>query len=254
MPWLISNIKLNKLEWFSLVDKGASGDKNNRAKIVLWKRFEKQEPNTMTLDEILARLSEEEKAVILQALQTAGGPVAQPMPQPVVAAAPPPPPAEPKPGEPEELKKAKKDLELEKAKSDEAKGELVELQKQVTDLKEASRTLHFEKKAKELEYLPMPQTKLVSLLKKADDIGGEEGKELVDMLIRVNKASKVSPILEEYGTSQEDGIVTPLQKQHNLVKELQKANPKLSLEQAKVQVWKAYPELYQQIQNEENGQ
>lgn len=219
----------------------------------------------MTLDEILAKLSEEEKAVVLAALAAAKGPVAAPVVSsdavPVVSAE-----------ETEEerkkkeleasasglakrlVEKAQKEIEIEKAKADEAKGELVKLQKQVNELKEANRMVAFEKKAKELEYLPMAQVDIAKVLKKADDMGGKEGEALVKMLTNLNKASKASPILQEYGTSHEDGIVTPLQKQNNLVKEIQKANPKLSLEQAKIAVWKANPELYQQIQNEENGQ
>lgn len=95
MPTLLTNLRFDKVELVSVVDKGASGDDENRPRIVLFKRRKPTKPKpydvsrvakeqTMpagtplpegsqaTLDAILGKLSDEEKAFIELLLAGAG--------------------------------------------------------------------------------------------------------------------------------------------------------------------------------------
>jgi hypothetical protein len=274
MTLLITKIKLNKLEWFSTVDKGASGDDKHRARIVLWKRdapswrdrlkdffrasitpIEKQtteEAPKMTLEEILAKLPEEERNVILAALQAAKAPAAQPAPMQAAEGN----PEEPKP---EEMAKALKDLPeavrvvVEKAmKEGQAAGEeKAELEKRLADLEDRARLVEFTKRAETLEFLPMTTVDLAKMLKDVDDaLDADRSKAFGEMLVKIEKAMAESEIFIAVGSDQTGGTETALEKRDKLVAELRKENPRLKVQQARTRVYRAHPELYAEIQKE----
>lgn len=280
MSWLVTNIKLNKVEWFSVVDKGASGDKKNRAKIVLWKRqkpsikdrlrsifskgtepkqIKKQESTTMTLEEILAALPEDQKAVILAALEAAAKQTPAPMP---VAAQ----DDEKKEEElqkrlaeaieklPEELRvtlEKRLDAEDEVKKTEKEKLELI---KRVEELEETQRMIELKKRAEDLGFLPMSTLDLAKTLGAADrSMDDDQRKAFNEMLIKINKAMKDSPVFKEYGHNGESPEETPIQKRDKLVIELQKNDSSLKTMQARKMVYKQNPELYEAIQAEERA-
>lgn len=279
MTWLVSNIKLNKLEWFSVVDKGASGNKKHPTKIVLWKRAQpsisdriksilqkmgkpidvkKQEPAMPTLEEILAKLTPEEQKIIMDALAA----TATSAPKPVVSVEP-----EPEP-KPEELQKRLKDeiekledgsflrVQLEKQLSDIEKfsKENFDLQKRLEDLEERSRMIAMEKRVEDLSFLPIAKLDLAKTLISVQKAMSEDQYKVFDeMLAKINKAMKDSPIFTEYGTSQTNGEETAIQKRDKLVLELRKKNPTLKERQARLHVYRANPGLSAEIQAEENA-
>lgn len=244
MSWLITNIKLNKLEWFSTVDKGASGDETNRAKIVLWKRdksqeIKKEESNKMTLEELLPTLPEEAQQVIMAAIEAAKTPVEPaPMPEP-----------EPLPEE------AQKQIEAAEGEKKEMEAEKMQLAKRVKELEDKQKLIELQKRAEnDFGNVPMSAIELAKVLKEADE-GMSEGsqKALTEMLGRVHKGMEESPILKQYGSDNEGGVETAIEKKNRLVKEAMEKDSKLTSTKAEHEIFKRNKGLYAEVQAEEKG-
>jgi hypothetical protein len=258
MALLIRNIKLNKIEWASVVDRGASGDANNRPRIVLWKREEKglarriadalgirkQKPANVPCDKAEAtmdptlelaldqlKLNDEQKQAVLKMLEAAKGAPAEPRkPEetPIIEGAAPMAP---------ELKKR---FEEETAKR-------VELEKKNQELADKIANIEFEKKASELSYLPEKTATIAQILKRASDHGD---KDLPVLLEKVNKAMQESPAFREYGTAAVDGDDAGT-KLENLAKKFREADPKMTRAAALVKAAKENPELYAEARKAE---
>ena len=252
MALLIRNIRLNKIEWASVVDRGASGDANNRPRIVLWKREDKslarriadalgikkqtkpaqkvpcakaEAPMDPTLELALdqLKLNDEQKQAVLKMLEAAKGQ-----------------PAEKKPEEPPKMEGGAPMSPDLKKRFDEESAKRVELEKKNKELADKISTIEFEKKAAELSYLPEKTQVIAQILKRADERGD---KELPAVLEKVNKAMKESPIFREYGTASTDGDDANT-KLANLAKKHREADPKLTQAAAIVKAAKENPEIY----------
>jgi len=258
MTWVVSDIKLKKFEWFSTVDKGASGNEKHRTKIVLWKRAaQPTEIQKMTLEEILAKMPEEEKSAILAAIAAAKGPVTPvapvapvdpmmpPVPVPVVAADP------TGPADPEKTDVAKvEDKEIEKRFKN-LEAEKIELAKRVNTLTEEATTIRLEKRAKEFDFLPIEKLELVKVLgsveKSLDD--GQQ-KTFNEMLVRINKAMKASPLFDQHGADGDGKVETAIEKRDKAVAELIKTEPKHTLHTARKEIYKRDTALYDEVNAE----
>lgn len=267
-PILIRDIELNKLEWFSTVDRGAAGDDKHRPTIVLWKRkkslfdrlgFNKNKRaqlvkgDAMTLEEILAQLPEEQRTVIVQALQDASKPA-----EPAAAAAQPAPAPVPPP---EQTPIAKRDdvpddVKLELAKrEDEAKradAARIELAKRVEKLEDDRLTLELQKRVeKDMTFIPGKTDELVSLIKSVRKTDEDAAKKLEERLVVLSKAMKQSPLLSAMGTGavdiEGDNPKIELEKR---ARELVKSDPSMTLAKAKMRELELDPDLYRQIQAE----
>jgi hypothetical protein len=191
-------------------------------------------------------LPEDQRNVILQALEAAKTVPAQPAP--VQAQAPAPGEEEKKPEElakrddvPEDVK-----VELEKQAKEKA-----ELEKRIKAMEERNETIELTKRAESLSFLPMATpdiTKMLRLHKRASD--EKEFGEFVTMLEKIHKAMKEAPIFKEYGSSGSDGEETAIEKQERLILEKRKADPKLSRNQALRAVMRETPELFAEVDAE----
>jgi len=247
-PILVTDIKLNKLEWFSTVDRGASGDDAHRPRIVLWKRaqLKKQETPMPTLEEILAKLSDEEKAIVMEALKAASAPPAPVAPVVPVA----PVPLAQRADLPEEVR-------TELAKRDE---EMIELRKQgeadrksIDALKDANERIEIAKRVGEtMPLVPGEAAGLVDLIKRVTDADAGAGKAFEAQLVTLSKAMQDSPLLKAMGTAAVD--VNDASASVELTKrseELRKSKPELSNGSARMQVIADKPELYARVLKEE---
>jgi hypothetical protein len=270
-PLLITDIELNKASWFSLVDRGASGDAEHRPEIVLWKRAEKssvlarlvkafanlrkQEP-TMTLEEVLAKLTPDEQSVILAALQEKAAPAPAPAPAPVAPA----PNPEPKPEDmakrddvPEDVKiaMAKRDKEIE-----DAKAEQVALQKRVAKMEDDALTVSIQKRLdSDMAFVPGDKAELLGLIKRSRaKLDDKDAEQLEALLVKVSTALKTSPLLKRMGVSDAiDGPEATVQIEKR-AEELRKADPKLSKEAARVRAMEDDPDAYAAALAEQRGQ
>jgi len=260
MRMLITNIKLNKLEWLSLVDKGASGDAKHRPAIMLWKRdksmpikerikaiFTKQETGPapepkepeMTLEEILAKLPDDESRNALLALLESLKPKADPAPTepaPIAAEA-----------KPEEMAKRMQD-EV-RAVFEKAQAEKVELEKRIKEIEDRAEMVELTKRAEGLSFLPMGTVDIAKTLKDVkSSVDSKRYETFVAMLEKINKGMQESPIFKQYGSDANGGEETPLEKRDKAVAELQKVDPNLSVFQARARVYKQDPKLYAELQ------
>lgn len=268
MPIRMTDIVLDSMEVLSLVDKGASGDEENRPSIVLFKRkqkpsfveklkqlikgspepidkagqsvdLEKAEP--MKLQELVTAidelgLSDEQKSGVLALLEAfKAGPAEEPKPEdpkpPVEKAE-----EEPAPPKPEEEEQQMSKREKEKEQ------EIVELQKRIAKMEEDAERIDLEKRADQLAYLPMSKEETVALIKRNKD-----DEAFMAVLEKLNKASKDSPLLKQHGSKGAEAE-TPLEKREKLIKKemdlLRKEGKKSTYEIAFTNVCKANPDLY----------
>lgn len=246
-PILITDIQLNKLEWFSTVDRGASGDNDHRPRIVLWKRaqLKKQEPKMpMTLEEALATIKDEEvKAAIMEAIKAAA---AQPAPAPAPAAPAAPVPLAQRDDLPEDVRAELKKREDEEKRKEE---ERIALQKRIADLEDKTQRVEIAKRVRDtMPMLPGEESELVDIIKRVCDTDAEAGKKLEERLVTLSKAMQESPLLKAMGTSatdvNDDSPEIELQKR---AEELRKVKPEMSIQGARMQILSETPELYQRI-------
>jgi hypothetical protein len=262
MALLIRNIRLNKIEWASVVDKGASGDAENRPRIVLWKRedkslakriaaalgFKKQtkpadempcikaeapmDPTLeLTLDQL--KLNDDQKAAVLKMLEAAkGGPTTPDKPKgealaPEAGAAP----------IPEGLKK----------RLDDADAKTIALEKSNKELADKLAMVEFAKQANALSFLPEKTETITQILKRASERGD---KDLPILLEKLNKAMKESPVFKEYGngSSDDEGAHGKLE---TIAKKYREADPKITHAAALVKAAKDNPDLYAEARKAE---
>lgn len=253
MPFVIKSMKLNKAELLSVVDKGASGDDENRPSIVLFKRkkdtMPKQEELPLAkmegLSSIVAAidelgLSDEQKAGVLKLLESVKAPAAA-EPAPEAPAAPP----EEMSEEAAEKMAGEEDEEMNKRH----KEEVATLQKRVRELEDAAQMVKLEKRAGELKFLPLEKSKVISLLKRVGDDA-----DVQEMLTKLAKASEESPILRAAGVVSRDSdggeAVKTLEKR---VKSMLDADPTMKREDAKSAVLANDNKLYKEYLAEMRG-
>lgn len=234
MPFL-RNIRLHEV---SFVDKGASGDEKNRPGVLFWKRLVKpftrrpvrKEQNMPTLEQCLAKLTDEEKAVVMQAIEQAAAKK-----------------DEPKEGD-DVMKRADVPEDVRKQLSEQA----TELAKMRAERKRDT----FIAKAKALPYLPGSTDEVATMIEKAaDSMKPEDFKKYEEHLAKMNAAAKVSKALEEKGSGGSEGG-GPQDKFDALVtEEVKKSDGKLTRQQAvrKVANTPEGRELYAEIQEARRG-
>jgi hypothetical protein len=258
MPFVIKRIKLNRAALLSVVDKGASGDEDNRPSIVLFKRKkeaampeEKAEPvekaeglaaKIGAIDEM--GFNDEQKAFVLGLME-------QTMKAPADEAAPATEPAEKQEEEPAEEEPKPEDEEMQKRH----KAETIELQKRIDKLeaesgklKDEAETVRLNKRADELKFLPMKQEETVALLKRIGD-----DKAAHAMLDKLAKASEESPLLQAAGAVVQDSEGTVMATVNKRVKAVQDAKGNISAEKAKSEVFRADPKLYNEYLAEQRN-
>lgn len=270
MPLLITKMTLDTAKLLSLVDAGASGDEDTRPEIVLFKRRQK----TMDLNEdqrievakimkqvalakmgvsaVVAALDEmglkpEQRDGVLKLMEAMMGAPDAEQEQKAEPEAPAEEPAEKMdPAKEEDMAKRAEDkraeaiAKLEKRHADEK----AELNKRVKTLEEAAEQVTLEKRAAELEFLPLSKSETVDLLKR---IGDHEAGQA--MLTRLAKMCKESPILQVAGVegSNESSAQVTLNKR---IKTMRDADPSISNAKAKAAIFKADPELFAAVKAE----
>jgi hypothetical protein len=263
MPIRIKKMRLDKMEFLSLVDKGASGDPDNRPAIVLFKRKakatkmiealtkifkgNKKLEKAMGLQQVVGAIDElglndEQKAGVLKLLEAFASPAKEPdkaEPAPVPKADEPnpdDPPIPPNPEEDEEMRKRaaeKKELEIELKKRDD----------RIAKLEDEALTLKLQKRADELGFLPgYSRDETIELLKKA------QGDPKFDaMLTKLVDASKDSPLFRAAGAVVHEDENSPEMVVRKRVKAIQDKEPEVNPAVARERVLKADNELYKAI-------
>jgi hypothetical protein len=274
---LIKHIDLDSAEWFSTVDRGASGDDKpeHRPKIVLWKRQETQmdleelikslqlkKAMTPKLLEVLQKLSPEEQSVVLSALEDAkGAPAAPPAapettPAPVPGAPPPGPTAEELakradiPDDVRELLRKRAEAESRERE------ERIELQKRVDRIENEKLSLEIAKRVeKDMPHLPGKTDEWVDMLKaiRKGVVTSEQAADFESRLVAMSKAMQQSPMLRVIGTSQEPQAGAATSEIERLAKAYLEKSPDLTLAQAKVEIIKRQPGLYKAARAEEEA-
>lgn len=268
---LITKIDLNKLEWFSTVDKGASGDDKpeHRPRIVLWKRS--QEHTTMTvadlikahkkdtetvekikqldlakamtpkLLEILGKLKPEEQAAVLQAIE-GGSPAPKQEPEPASA--------------PEMSDEAKKQFEMQQRELTKRDKDIAELRKRIDEQNDAMVTVELKKRLEsggDMAFLPVDGDDLIEMIKSArkGQLSSEQAKDFEELLVKLSKAMRTSPQLRVLGTAADpdasDGAAGEVLA---LAKKLKEKNPTMSDAAARAKVYESNPELYNRMRAE----
>lgn len=227
-----------QIDEVSVVDEGASGDDKSAPKIVIAKRktvfsklkeyFQKQEQAKMTLEEILAKMPEEDRNVILAALESLKAPVAAPVApvavEPVVNADPA--PVAPAPVEKEEEPKD----EMAKAKKDHP----VLFQK-LKDLEEKEEKREFIAKARALNCIPGMSTEdraemLRAVSKGCDKATFEKIEKSLNAAAVVAKNSELFKVVGSTadGDSSAEGELKSIAKSKEIsISEAAKQNPEL---------------------------
>jgi len=260
----------------SIVDEGASGNEDVKPKIVLAKK--KDQPNRKadaswflsklrkifgkgismpTLDEVLAKLSEDEQKAILEAIATAKAepvqPPADPADPPVDPVVPPvdpnAPPPDPTLEEQEKIKKMISDLPEEIRKQ---VGEAKELKKRLDDIEERDAVAKFQEKAGRLQFLAgKSQTEIAKTLRAADEsLTKEEYGTIEKLLSNANEVVKGSTLFTDEGNAGGDAENSAEAQIVAIGKSLREADPKLTGAQANAKATKENPELYKKYREE----
>lgn len=249
MPSVISQPSLLEI---SIVDKGASGDGDDVPRIVIAKRDTVEK--MMTLEDVLMSLPEDQKAVVMAALAEAAKP-AEPMQQPepempakAEGEQPPPAPEKEDEEEPKMPMTVAKALEGVSKEDRAAVLEAIEkrqvLEKRVAELEADKELREFTEIAKSMDALPGMSTeqraKVLIAAKKnlsAEDYSAVE-KSLKDA------ATIVAKSLGEVG-SEAKGATDESARLDEIAKSLRAAEPKLTLEQARIKAMQEHPDLYE---------
>jgi hypothetical protein len=262
MPLEITELELDSIEALSLVDKGASGDEENRPSILLYKRDKSKmlekvldavkaafaventqtEEKQMPVEQKLAELglSEEQMAAVLEILQQLAAPPAEPAPAPAPPAAPEAPVGKQEEEEEEEEKQMTKRDAEHKAELLKREQEKLELEKRVKFLEDQAEMIEIEKRADELKWLPQSREETVAVLKAAK---GDE--KILSLLAKTNEAMKQSPVLQVIGHSAEMES-DPMVRINKRAKEITADNPQMSIEAARGQAMAEDPDLYRE--------
>lgn len=248
MPFRLKKMKIDEV---SFVDKGANGG----SPVLICKRakdIKKVEVKQMNLEEILAKLPDDEsKQALLKLIE--GLKASAPKTDPKPADSAPPADVAKRADVPEDIKKRfeeiEKQREIEKKERDEIK-------KKLDDMNEAKEVAEFEKRASEFVYVPGMQNKdIAKLMRKIEKSEDKElSKSLVEMLKSVNEVVKTSELFKRQGTSRNDGVVSDdpqdvlKQKVKERKEEIRKSNgPKLTDTQIEAQILKEDKELCKKL-------
>lgn len=263
-----------KIDEISIVDAGASGNESVSPRIVIAKRrtdpevdetvftalvrklkqffvSKQQEPTMPTLEEILANMSDEEKSVILAAIEAAKAAPPAPPEQPVPTP-PAPPPAAPSP---EEMMKALKDSNLpepvrkaleQQLEESEDDNEREELRKRVDQLEAEREFDGFVAKAKKLPHLAGKSTEQVAKLLQAASkkLEGKDYENVVKLLETADAAVAKSTLLRDNGSPLPADENSPDGQLEAVAKSLREKNPELTKEAAMVKAAEEHPDLY----------
>jgi hypothetical protein len=240
-----------KVTEISFVDKGASPG----ARICFWKRAASATEKQMTLEEILAKLPEEEKAVILAAIESATAKAAEPEKEEEEKSAEP---------EKEEAEKSEDEKEEEeKAKTAKAlaalpasvRKQLAEadaLKSRVAKMEAENETRTFVEKARTMPVVGLATADLAEVLKAAE-LGRPLTKEIGTKLTKALRAISVvvakGEAFGELGTSApgEQGSGGKLA---SIAKSIRAAEPKLTQAQAYAKALRDNPDLYNEYERE----
>lgn len=123
-----------------------------------------------------------------------------------------------------------------------------ELAKQMADLQDGMATEKYSKRAEDLKVLLGDPAETAPVLKALAQAAPEAFAKLDEQFSKLLNLSGYEALLKEHGDSSADG--SALDQITNYAKEIKKANPELSLAEAKVQAWQAHPELKVQARAE----
>lgn len=244
---VLRNLRLNSAELLSVVDTGASGNDRHRPRIVLIKRDAEK---AMTLEEVLASLPEDQRAVIAAALAEAAA-KEEPEEKPEEKA------DEEKPEEekiardklPEPVRKA-----LEKAEADAAERdkEAKELRKRVEAMESEKELTELTKRAKDsMNFVPGAKTedlgKMLQVAKRS--MSAAQFEQLEKVLKSSSAAIAKGKLFEELGSDREGGDDAESQLRA-LAKSLREKDPEMSESKAVLKAAEMRPDLYAQRQAE----
>jgi hypothetical protein len=245
MAFLIRNLRLDKAELLSVVDKGASGDEEHRPRILLMKRRKvSAEENTnmaKTAEEILAALPEEDRAVLQDAMAALA---AKPLEEGKAE------------GGAQPVEEAKQDDASASPEDDEQMVKLAkradDLAKRVAQLEDEKTEVEFLKRAKELPHIPaVDSSELGSILKSANEnLSVDHFAKLESIFKSVNEALSKSGLLAAVGVGGGSEPASPHEKLDMLAKRLKDEDPSLSMSRARMVVSDQNPELFQQIMHD----
>ena len=270
-------LRIKRINEISLVDKGASGTAGIKPAIVIAKRkedkmsdkpkdstnpitrvlkslFGKEAVSTMTLDEVLAGLDEQKRAVVLAALEQAAKAMhpEEPAPEP-----------EQKPEEePQEKGKPMmkrddlpEDIRKQLADGEKAGKEVAELKKRLDEMADEKELSGFIEKAKEMPYLAGKSTveigKALRSIQKS--LPEKEAATVMDVLQRSNDAVKTSQILADLGVpggqafADDSAYGQAMKMAKGLV---EKSATQLSSAEAMVKVFEQNPDLHARYRDE----
>jgi len=229
----------------SVVDKGASGDDEDRPRIVIAKRHKVEK--MMTLDEAMAGLAPEKQQAILMAVQEAAkpaAPAAPAMPEKMEPEMPnPEAPEAPKP-EDEVAKAVAKMSDSERETVAKALEERVELSKRVQALEDEKETAKFVDIAKSMDALPGMTTDQRALVLKAAskslDAKTYEAieKSMRDAAVAISKGALLTEFGAEGGDADADAQLTAI------AKKLREEDSTLTASTARMKAMEQRPELY----------
>lgn len=265
-----------EVDEISIVDHGASGNADALPKIVIAKRREQKatdkglgarflsqvrkllgKENPMNLDEILAKLTDEERAFVLQqmeATQKAAMDTPEPAPEPAPAATPAPEPAE-KMTDEEQAKVMKSLPEPIRKQLEEAKGareEIAKIRKELDDRVEREEVAKFRTKAEDLPFLAGKSTEEIAktLRAAAKALKPDEFSAIEKMLENANQVVKGSPLFTDLGAPGNEAEMTAKGKIEAIAKKLREANGNISKQQAVSKALDENPDLFSQYKRE----
>lgn len=249
------------------VDEGASPG----ARVTFWKRRDGVEKSQMNLDQVLSALPEEQKTVILAAIEAAqkagmeAAAAAKPEPEApegpevvVEAAKPeqvacadqpapiaPPPAAKPDPMA-EEMKKR---LDVERSEVTKARAEAESLRKRLAEIDDREEHREFVAKAREMPLPTLDESELGSVLRavaKGRAIPETVAKKFETAIRAVSTAIAKSKLFDEVGApgANDDGTATS--KLEAIAKSLKAADPSLSDAVAYAKAAESNPKLYEE--------
>jgi len=259
---VLSKLKVDEI---SIVDAGASGNDKVTPRIVLAKRRDdddatlepwlvrkikqffakQQEPTMPTLEDILTKMPEEDRNVILAAIEAAKpapAPAPAPVPAPTVA-----PTAEEMAkaleGLPEPVRKA---LEAKLEAKDTSDAEREQLAKRVATLEAEREFQTFVAKAKALPHLAGKSTEQIAKLLQAASKGleGEDYESVIKLLVTADAAVAKSALLRDVGSPLPADEDSPEGQLQAIAKNLREKDPSLSEAAAMVKAAEENQELY----------
>lgn len=260
----------------SLVDQGASGNKDASPKIVIAKRREQSpagkpglaarflsqvrklfgKENTMNLDEILAKLTEEERAFLLAELERMKAtPAAPEANAPAPAVAEPAIKAEEEMTEEEQAKVMKslpEPLRKQLEAANTTKEEVAKLRKEIDERNEREEVAKFRAKATDLPFLAGKSTEEIAKALRAAfrAMKPKEYETIEKLLSDANEAVKGSPLFQDEGGPGHEAEATAKGQIESIAKRLRESDAKLSRAESITKALDENKELHQRYVRE----